>query len=91
MLPELLGEIIKRVEASEESWPLRQNVVACGCVCKRWRQVTEDVVESALQNGKITFPSCLKQVKIAIFFNFFVQFGNFVIFINWRFKEYKFS
>ncbi|KAM3395992.1 tubby-like F-box protein 7 [Capsicum galapagoense] len=61
MLPELLGEIIKRVEASEESWPLRQNVVACGCVCKRWRQVTEDVVESALQNGKITFPSCLKQ------------------------------
>ncbi|XP_060189654.1 tubby-like F-box protein 7 [Lycium barbarum] len=61
MLPELLGEIIKRVEASEDTWPLRQNVVACGCVCKRWRQVTEDVVDSSLQNGKITFPSCLKQ------------------------------
>ncbi|KAJ8543007.1 hypothetical protein K7X08_005530 [Anisodus acutangulus] len=61
MLPELLGEIIQRVEASEDRWPLRQNVVACGCVCKRWRQVTEDVVESSLQAGKITFPSCLKQ------------------------------
>lgn len=65
MLPEILGEIIQRVEASEDSWPLRQNVVACGCVCKRWRQVTEDVVESSLQAGKITFPSCLKQVQIA--------------------------
>ncbi|TMW91341.1 hypothetical protein EJD97_014474 [Solanum chilense] len=61
MLPELLREIIQRVEATEDSWPLRQNVVACGCVCKRWRQVTEDVVESSLQAGKITFPSCLKQ------------------------------
>ncbi|CAN4102965.1 unnamed protein product [Withania somnifera] len=61
MLPEILREIIQRVEASVESWPLRQNVVACGCVCKRWRQVTEDVVESSLQAGKITFPSCLKQ------------------------------
>lgn len=69
MLPEILGEIIQRVEASEDSWPLRQNVVACGCVCKRWRQVTEDVVESSLQAGKITFPSCLKQVQIAL--NFF--------------------
>ncbi|CAN4104250.1 unnamed protein product [Withania somnifera] len=61
MLPEILREIIQRVEASEESWPPRQNVVACGCVCKRWRQVTQDVVEVALQAGKITFPSCLKQ------------------------------
>lgn len=68
MLPELLREIIQRVEATEDSWPLRQNVVACGCVCKRWRQVTEDVVESSLQAGKITFPSCLKQVQITLAF-----------------------
>ncbi|XP_016470344.1 tubby-like F-box protein 7 [Nicotiana tabacum] len=61
MLPELLVDIIQRVEASEDRWPLRQNVVACGCVCKRWRQLTEEVVESSLQAGKITFPSCLKQ------------------------------
>ncbi|CAK9151712.1 unnamed protein product [Ilex paraguariensis] len=61
MLPELLGEIIKRVEASEDKWPLRKNVVVCGCVCKRWRMVTREVVNSPLQGGKITFPSCLKQ------------------------------
>ncbi|KAI4323025.1 hypothetical protein L6164_022664 [Bauhinia variegata] len=61
MLPELLGEIIKRVEASQEQWPHRQNVVACACVCKRWRELTREIVRSPSQSGKITFPSCLKQ------------------------------
>ncbi|KAK6157319.1 hypothetical protein DH2020_011567 [Rehmannia glutinosa] len=56
MLPELLGEIMQRVEASEEQWPQRQNVVACGCVCKRWREATREAVEKASlhQPGKIT-------------------------------------
>ncbi|KAM2888849.1 hypothetical protein FF1_012518 [Malus domestica] len=31
MLPELLGEIIRRVEASEDKGPHRKNVVACAC------------------------------------------------------------
>lgn len=62
LLPELLGEIIKRVDTSEDRWPQRQNVVACACVCKRWRDTTKDIVGSPLLNGKITFPSCLKQV-----------------------------
>ncbi|XP_059662734.1 tubby-like F-box protein 7 isoform X2 [Cornus florida] len=61
MLPELLGEIIRRVEESEDRWPIRRNVVACACVCKRWREVTRDIVKSPLHSGKITFPSCLKQ------------------------------
>ncbi|KAI3769343.1 hypothetical protein L6452_00444 [Arctium lappa] len=61
MLPELLGEIIKRVEASDDRWPLRRNVVACGCVCKRWREVTREIVKPPLRGGRITFPSCLKQ------------------------------
>ncbi|KAG6790390.1 hypothetical protein POTOM_006543 [Populus tomentosa] len=68
MLPELLGEIIKQVEESEDRWPQRQNVVACACVCKKWREVTKDIVKSLPNNnnnngssGKITFPSCLKQ------------------------------
>ncbi|XP_076896417.1 tubby-like F-box protein 7 [Bidens hawaiensis] len=61
MLPELLGEIIKRVEASDDRWPLRRNVVVCGCVCKRWREVSREVVKPPLHAGKITFPSCLKQ------------------------------
>lgn len=64
LLPELLGEIIQRVEASEDKWPQRQNVVACGCVCKRWRDATAEAVENASlrQPGKITFPSSLKKV-----------------------------
>lgn len=62
MLPELLGEIIRRLEDSEDRWPQRRNVVVCGCVCKRWREVTKEIVTTPLQSGKITFPSCLKQV-----------------------------
>ncbi|KAK4398308.1 Tubby-like F-box protein 7 [Sesamum angolense] len=63
MLPELLGEIMQRVEASEDKWPQRQNVVACACVCKRWREATKEAVEKASshQPGKITFPPSLKK------------------------------
>ncbi|KAL5997852.1 Tubby-like F-box protein 7 [Asimina triloba] len=61
MLPELLGEIIQRVESSEDRWPTRKDVVACACVCKRWREITRSIVKSPLQSGKITFPSSLKQ------------------------------
>ncbi|KAM7279195.1 hypothetical protein ACFE04_006329 [Oxalis oulophora] len=61
LLPELLGEIVRRVEDSEDQWPQRQNVVACACVCKRWREVTKEVVKDSSIAGKITFPWCLKQ------------------------------
>ncbi|KAL7591819.1 tubby-like F-box protein 7 [Lactuca sativa] len=61
MLPELLGEIIKRVETSDDRWPLRRNLVACGCVCKSWREVTRQIVKPPVHSGKITFLSCLKQ------------------------------
>lgn len=63
MLPELLGEIIRRVDDTEDQWPNRQNVVACACVCKRWREITQEIVRSTTRNGGgITFPYCLKQV-----------------------------
>ncbi|OAY84394.1 tubby-like F-box protein 1 isoform X2 [Ananas comosus] len=61
MLPELLREIIRRVEASEERWPLRKSVVACACVCRRWREVATAAVAPPRITGKITFPSSLKQ------------------------------
>ncbi|XP_058095551.1 tubby-like F-box protein 1 [Magnolia sinica] len=61
MLPELLSDIIQRVESSEDRWPLRKNVVSCACVCKRWRDVTRSIVRSPQHSGKITFPSSLKQ------------------------------
>ncbi|XP_057529303.1 tubby-like F-box protein 7 [Amaranthus tricolor] len=61
LLPELLADIIARVESSEDKWPSRRNVVVCACVCKRWRDATREIVKSPLSTGKITFPSCLKQ------------------------------
>lgn len=76
MLPELLGEIIQRVETSEDKWPDRQSVVYCGCVCKQWRDVTKEVVANSssrnhASSGKITFPSCLKKVQISYSFSCF--------------------
>ncbi|PKA48728.1 Tubby-like F-box protein 6 [Apostasia shenzhenica] len=61
LLPELLAEIIKKVEASEDRWPFRRSVVACACVCRRWREVATSVIRSPQYSGKITFPSSLKQ------------------------------
>ncbi|KAJ8755681.1 hypothetical protein K2173_022581 [Erythroxylum novogranatense] len=61
MLPELLREILKRVEATEDRWPQRRDVVVCACVCKKWRDVTQEIVRSPRNCAKITFPSCLKQ------------------------------
>ncbi|KAF9590212.1 hypothetical protein IFM89_031867 [Coptis chinensis] len=61
MLPELLGEIITRLESSEDRWPLRKDVVSCACVCKRWRDVTKGIVKSPSNSGQITFPESLKQ------------------------------
>ena len=74
MLPELLGEIMERVEASEDRWPQRQDVVAFACVCKKWREATREIVRaSSPSSGKITFPSCLKQV-IKFTFKFLIKF-----------------
>ncbi|KAF6161865.1 hypothetical protein GIB67_002575 [Kingdonia uniflora] len=61
VLPELLADIIQRVESSELYWPLRKDIVSCACVCKRWRHVTKGVVRSSGRSGRITFPSSLKQ------------------------------
>ncbi|KAJ0250462.1 Tubby-like F-box protein 7 [Hirschfeldia incana] len=61
MLPELLSEIIRRVEDTEDTWPHRRDVVACACVSKQWRKITREIVRSSpINSGRITFPSCLK-------------------------------
>ncbi|RWV78422.1 hypothetical protein GW17_00060617 [Ensete ventricosum] len=64
MLPELIAEIVRRVEAGGERWPLRKDVVSCACVCRRWREVTRGAVRPPLETGKITFPSSLKEVTL---------------------------
>ncbi|MED6146852.1 Tubby-like F-box protein 5 [Stylosanthes scabra] len=59
--PELLIDIIKRVEVSETSWPCRRAVVACASVCRTWRHITKALVNTPEQCGWITFPISLKQ------------------------------
>ncbi|KAK4741437.1 hypothetical protein SAY87_025025 [Trapa incisa] len=59
--PELLLEIIKRVEESETLWPSRAVVVSCASVCKTWREITKEIVKTPEQCGRLTFPISLKQ------------------------------
>ncbi|CAD6249799.1 unnamed protein product [Miscanthus lutarioriparius] len=59
--PELLLDVIQRVESSEATWPARRQVVACAAVCRSWREVTKEVVKTLEECGRITFPISLKQ------------------------------
>lgn len=60
--PELLRDVIKRLEASESTWPARKHVVACSAVCRSWREMCKEIVQSPEYSGKLTFPVSLKQV-----------------------------
>ncbi|CAM6128581.1 unnamed protein product [Calypogeia fissa] len=61
MPPELLRDVIQRVESSEGVWPCRRHVVACASVCSSWREITKELVKTPEQSGKLTFPISLKQ------------------------------
>lgn len=65
--PELLLDIIQRLEASETSWPARRDVVACAAVCRSWRDITKEVVKTPEKCGWLTFPISLKQVTLLSF------------------------
>jgi tubby and related proteins len=67
--PELLLDIIRRVEKSETSWPARAVVIFCASVCKSWRSATLEIVKTPQQCGRITFPISVKQV-----INYFTHF-----------------
>lgn len=68
--PELLLDIIRRVEESETSWPARAVLVFCASVCKSWRTITREIVQTPEQCGRLTFPISLKQVatRLLLFF-----------------------
>lgn len=61
--PELLSDIIRRLEESETSWPERTAVIFCASVCKSWRSVTKEIIKAPQQHGQITFPISLKLVR----------------------------
>lgn len=60
--PELLFDVIKRLEESESTWPARKHVVACAAVCRSWRSMCKEIVGTPEACGKLTFPVSLKQV-----------------------------
>lgn len=64
--PELLLDIVRRVEESETSFPARTAVVFCASVCKSWREVTKEIVKTPEECGRLTFPISLKQVDSLI-------------------------
>ncbi|CAK9313773.1 unnamed protein product [Citrullus colocynthis] len=59
--PELLRDVVMRLEKSESVWPARKHVVACASVCRSWREMCKEIVKSPEFSGKITFPVSLKQ------------------------------
>ncbi|XP_047047357.1 tubby-like F-box protein 14 [Lolium rigidum] len=59
--PELLRDVIERLEASEAAWPSRKHVVACAGVCRTWREMCKEIVKNPEFCGKFTFPVSLKQ------------------------------
>lgn len=61
MPPELLRDVLVRIEASESAWPLRRSVVACAGVCRSWRDIMKDIVKTPEVSGKLTFPISVKQ------------------------------
>lgn len=61
MPPELLREVLFRLERSESEWPTRSNVIACGGVCRSWREIMKEIVKTPEFSGKITFPISVKQ------------------------------
>ncbi|GFP96035.1 tubby-like F-box protein 2, partial [Phtheirospermum japonicum] len=59
--PELLLDIIRRVEESEIAWPARTVVVFCASVYRSWRDIIKEIVKTPEECGRLTFPISLKQ------------------------------
>ncbi|CAI9781788.1 unnamed protein product [Fraxinus pennsylvanica] len=59
--PELLYDVIKRLEESESTWPARKHVVACAAVCRSWRSMCKEIVMGPEICGRLTFPVSLKE------------------------------
>ncbi|CAI5955914.1 unnamed protein product [Closterium sp. NIES-65] len=64
--PELLRDVIARVEASDSSWPGRRSVVACAGVCRSWRELTRELRQSQGSyepSGQITISDELRKPR----------------------------
>eukprot|EP00250_Pteridium_aquilinum_P016741 c23268_g2_i1 orf=1071-2342(+) len=61
MPPELLRDVLQRVETSESTWPSRKHFVACACVCRNWRNIAKELAKPPEHSKKVTFPISVKQ------------------------------
>ncbi|KAI5680390.1 hypothetical protein M9H77_01617 [Catharanthus roseus] len=61
MPPELLRDVLIRIEESEGTWHSRKHVVACAGVCRSWREIMKEIVSTPEISSKLTFPISLKQ------------------------------
>lgn len=68
MPPELLRDVLMRIELSEDTWPSRKNVVSCAGVCRNWREIVKEIVKVPEVSSKLTFPISLKQVHFLFFY-----------------------
>ncbi|KAI4969759.1 hypothetical protein ZWY2020_000673 [Hordeum vulgare] len=55
LLPELLTDIVRRINAGAERWPPRREVVACACVCRRRRDAAVSIVRPLESAGSPSF------------------------------------
>jgi len=60
--PELLREMLVRIEASKSWWPACKDVVSCAGVCQTCRGIMKEAVRVPEVSGKLMFPISLKQV-----------------------------
>ena len=74
MPPELLRDVLMRIEESESTWPPRKNAVACAGVCRNWREIMKEIVKTPEISGKLTFPISLKQVIDVTLYSLFFSF-----------------
>lgn len=69
MPPELLRDVLVRIEEGEGSWPVRKDVVACAGVCRSWRDTMKEIVMTPELSGKLTYPISLKQAWPLVVFS----------------------
>lgn len=66
MPPELLRDVLMRIEESESTWPARKNVIACAGVCRSWRMIMKEIVKTPEVGSMLTFPISVKQVDLRV-------------------------
>ncbi|CAD6267986.1 unnamed protein product [Miscanthus lutarioriparius] len=62
--PELLREMLVRIEASKSWWPACKDVVSCAGVCQACRSIVKEAVRVSEVSGKLMFPISLKQIPL---------------------------